>query len=351
MDKQLLFQRYRKYMTRAMIMTVSVVSILEILVYFIFVRIGNCTLSFADEYLFDGVLVPIGANLLVLLATLFVNHSPRISEEKKNDLIINGITAVACIITLCHREYLITTCTCLFPMILSTAFNDKKLVLHTFLFSLITGTITVILSILDRTMDLDKEISYIIMYGFIIVGYVACLLSMRYSQLSFQIIERDFKTGLYNFRSFTEKMHEAMEITREEGTKLCLAIIDIDHFKQVNDNYTHLKGDVVLRKLAEILEQHCQPQDKAFRYGGEEFAVIFVGKTLEEARQQLQKMHTAFSETKFAFTDEKITFSAGIVSYCNDKSSSDFEHRADLLLYEAKRSGRNRIVADLQVEV
>ena len=200
-------------------------------------------------------------------------------------------------------------------------------------------------------MDLDKQISYIVMYGFIIVGYVACLLSVRYSQLSLQIIEQDFKTGLYNYRSFVEKMHEAIEANREEQASVCLAMIDIDHFKQINDTYSHDDGDTVLRKLAEILKQYCGHRDKAFRYGGEEFAVIFTGKTLEESQQLLQKMHTAFSEVKYDFTDETITFSAGVTGYCSGESDEAFLNRADALLYEAKENGRNRIVADLQVTV
>ena len=191
-----------------------------------------------------------------------------------------------------------------------------------------------------------------------IVGYLSCSLSMQYTQLYLRLVKQqtrdnaqlqdillqDSMTGLYNHRTFHVELQAAIDRTAD----FCLAMIDIDHFKQINDRHGHDGGDEVLHKLATILKQLCQTQDKAFRYGGEEFAVIFGGKTLEESLQLLQKMHDAFSEAEYATVEEKITFSAGLASYRSGESKMTFFDRADDLLYAAKENGRNQIRTDAE---
>jgi len=124
-------------------------------------------------------------------------------------------------------------------------------------------------------------------------------------------------------------------------------MIDIDHFKHINDMYGHDCGDIVINNLAEIMKGHCEISDKAFRYGGEEFAIIYADKDLETARRNLEDMLKVFSDTKYPFTDEKITFSGGISSYSGSLVREEFFNIVDKLLYSAKNGGRNQIKSAL----
>lgn len=365
MDNQSLFERYRVHFSRAIALAIVVASGIEIIAYFVLARAGACALSFTDPYLLHKVLLPIGLNIAICVAVMAINHASKITYKAKNGVIIHGASAIAFVIAMIHREFVVNTSACLFPMILSAAFNDKKLISRTFVFSLVTITVTVICSALDGGIDLINHINYIVMYGFLIVGYFACSLSEKYSQLYLRLIKqqardnaqlqdtllRDSMTGLYNHRTFHMELTAAISAYQEKGRAFCLAMIDIDHFKQVNDRYGHDGGDEVLHKLATILKQFCQPEDKAFRYGGEEFAVLFSAKTMEESLQLLQKMHETFSKTKYTFTEDIITFSAGIAGYCGDQSKAVFFDRADDLLYKAKENGRNQIRTDAETNV
>ena len=130
----------------------------------------------------------------------------------------------------------------------------------------------------------------------------------------------------------------------ENGTyDLCLVMIDIDDFKNVNDTYGHDEGDEVLITLAKILEGICGKDDIACRFGGEEFALILPGKTIEQSKIMVEKAMKMFSEHRFSFTERSITFSSGIAHHKKDESREPFFDVADDNLYNSKKSGKNRI--------
>ncbi len=357
MNIEALMKKYRAHFSRALILTVAVAGIIEVLAYVIFVGLGHCALSLKDSYLWNNVILPIGLNCLICFVAVTANKAQKVTEDYKDEAIIYGASAIAFVISIAHREFVVNTGACLFPLILSATFNDKKLISRTFLLSLLTIVVTVICSVLDGSMNLSYQINYLVMFGFLGISYIACSLSVQYSQLYMRLIKQqardnaqlqdivlqDSMTGLYNHRTFHVELQTAIDRNLRDDTALCLAMIDIDHFKQINDRHGHESGDEVLHKLATVLKQFRQPEDKAFRYGGEEFAVIFSGKTLEESVLLLHKMHEAFSNAEYAFTDETITFSAGVASYCKGESKVAFFDRADDLLYTAKEKGRNQI--------
>ncbi|MBV9882893.1 MAG: GGDEF domain-containing protein [Sphingomonadaceae bacterium] len=149
-------------------------------------------------------------------------------------------------------------------------------------------------------------------------------------------------TRLPNRRAFEEQL----KVFEDKGTKLSLAICDIDHFKRINDRYGHPVGDRVLRVVADTLRDNCGGHMVA-RLGGEEFVVLFEGlpptegaRILDEARELLAARHFKVRETDAPLG--KITFSAGIAC-ARRKADQPAIARADALLYEAKNAGRNQV--------
>ena len=158
---------------------------------------------------------------------------------------------------------------------------------------------------------------------------------------------RDPMTGLFNRRYLdTIVPHELARCTREK-LPLCLMMIDLDHFKNVNDTYGHQGGDEVLKVLSALLLASVRASDVACRYGGEEFLLLLPNMSAENAVSRAEEWRAAFAATavNFAGTTIHATLSIGVALYPEEGSSVDELTRcADLALYRAKEQGRNRVV-------
>lgn len=155
----------------------------------------------------------------------------------------------------------------------------------------------------------------------------------------------DSLSGLYNRRAFDNDMFTLLHT----GQKLCLIMLDIDHFKILNDTYGHLFGDQIIRAIAKRLQSLCRDGITAYRYGGEEFALIAPQKSLRIARQFAESLRRSIE--KLAVKDRRsgqsvsnITASFGVVENTENDSLESIIGRADGLLYEAKSLGRNRVM-------
>lgn len=158
----------------------------------------------------------------------------------------------------------------------------------------------------------------------------------------------DHLTGLPNRRAFEVMFDKEIESARETGDSLCVAFVDIDHFKRVNDTHGHASGDRVLKVVAETLSRISNARCHVARHGGEEFAVIFRAITPEKAWQRLDGAREEIAERRLVnrATDMpfgKITFSGGIADVFAYASKSEALRAADEALYTAKQSGRNLI--------
>lgn len=153
-------------------------------------------------------------------------------------------------------------------------------------------------------------------------------------------------TGLANRAGWSERLELEMARWKRYGGELLLAVLDIDHFKRINDNYGHLAGDKVLKIIAGELSKRMRKTDFIARFGGEEFVLLIPSTPLEGGRQLLQTLLDGVEQCPFHFRGERvvITLSAGLSAFNRDADSSDmvFE-RADQALYRAKSGGRNRI--------
>ena len=160
----------------------------------------------------------------------------------------------------------------------------------------------------------------------------------------------DALTGIANRRAFVEALEEFANDALKQHSELSLLLLDIDHFKKVNDTYGHLFGDRVLRAAGKMLQSTVKGRDFAARYGGEEFAVLLPATPIkgavslaESIRAEIEKLQFKRSD-KEAFVDG-ITFSVGVSSYRPNEPLPEFLNRADEALYASKRAGRNRVTA------
>jgi diguanylate cyclase (GGDEF)-like protein len=155
---------------------------------------------------------------------------------------------------------------------------------------------------------------------------------------------RDQLTGLCNRRNFDQRMEAAIARATRHGGAFSLLMLDIDHFKNINDYYGHATGDDVLRRFGEVLSERLRPYDVAARWGGEEFVVLADGATLDNARMLAEQIRESVASTPFSPVP-RVTVSIGIADYLQGESGDDLLRRADKALYGAKRNGRNRVIA------
>ncbi|MCF8150043.1 MAG: diguanylate cyclase [Burkholderiaceae bacterium] len=159
------------------------------------------------------------------------------------------------------------------------------------------------------------------------------------------LMTRDSLTNLLNHARFLEQFEVEGMRAKRSGKALSVAMIDLDHFKAVNDRHGHAVGDLVIKSLARLLQQRLRQVDVIGRYGGEEFAVVLPETSAEAAQQVLEEIGLAFAGQRFGGADGEfsVTFSAGIASLDNINDPRQLIEAADHALYEAKRLGRNRV--------
>jgi len=161
-----------------------------------------------------------------------------------------------------------------------------------------------------------------------------------------ELAVRDSLTGLYNRRYLDETLEREVSRARREGNPLSLVMLDIDHFKKVNDTYGHQVGDEGLRMLAATLLADIRAEDVACRYGGEEFLILLPNMPLETAMMRAEAWRVAVEGLCVALGNFRITFtiSLGVAAYPeHGKTPDDLTRCADQALYRAKNEGRNRV--------
>lgn len=193
----------------------------------------------------------------------------------------------------------------------------------------------------------------------IIVGYlIVSYFSIKYTDYIIEIIEiyqklkkeatEDYLTGLNNVRQFNDSFNKVSNLATRRGEDLSVLLIDVDHFKNINDTYGHDAGDTILKGLARIFLDTCRDYDVISRMGGEEFSILLLNCSKFKAFKIAERIRKKAENTDFYISDNKainITISVGISSYPELTNKTDnLLKDADTALYEAKNSGRNKVV-------
>ena len=195
---------------------------------------------------------------------------------------------------------------------------------------------------------LDGDISHELLFSLAGQAGVAIQNARMFTKINI-MATTDGLTGLYNRRYFFELAEKEFAKYVRYGDALSICMVDIDHFKKINDTYGHVIGDEVLRHLAKNLTEVLRDYDVVGRYGGEEFAVLFPGTSLETATKVAERIRTTIENAVVKteeFGDIRYTLSIGVSTFTKDvKAIIRVFEEADKGLYEAKNSGRNKVVA------
>lgn len=209
----------------------------------------------------------------------------------------------------------------------------------------------------DYYLLIDVEKVYIILFEYSVIHIFAGILEyflLDYVTTSNQLFRmykkdstKDFLTGLYNTRQFDKMINIAFERVQHNNETLSCLMVDIDHFKKINDTYGHSIGDIVLKELAEILMSNSRGVDVVSRVGGEEFCVLLMNCPKSQTFDIALGINKAVQEHKFTVGNNQftnITVSIGLSVYPETVLKLDeLKEKADNALYTAKRTGRNRV--------
>ncbi|MDY7538114.1 GGDEF domain-containing protein [Undibacterium sp. RTI2.1] len=164
--------------------------------------------------------------------------------------------------------------------------------------------------------------------------------NLQHKELN-QQAERDFLTGVGNRRALDRRLAKLAD-PKNMQPESCLLLFDLDHFKNVNDQFGHIVGDQVLVRLCELICTRIRTTDSVFRYGGEEFVVIAVGANLQAASKLAEELRALIQNAPLLI-NFPITVSIGVAKITPAETGSSWFQRADAMLYEAKQAGRNTV--------
>ncbi|MDH5190787.1 MAG: diguanylate cyclase [Gammaproteobacteria bacterium] len=156
---------------------------------------------------------------------------------------------------------------------------------------------------------------------------------------------RDDLTGLLNRREFHQQLDNEIAEFERQHQPVCLFLLDIDSFKNVNDTYGHPTGDAVLREISYRITQHIRPKDSAMRYGGEEFVIILPHTTPEDAAHVAERIRKAVADSPILVNEHKMNITVSIGVACMNETGhtdEEFIKTADEALYQSKENGRNQ---------
>lgn len=215
----------------------------------------------------------------------------------------------------------------------------------------------------QHALDFERQASYSRQQALMVQQEAARELEERVQQRTIELQVANAKlsaqsitdplTGLKNRRFFNERLVSEFARSKRDGTPISVIIIDVDHFKPVNDTHGHLLGDEVLKMVAHTIENEARRQcDIVSRHGGEEFSAVLINNSPEQALQMAERIRSGVEQAQY--TDEQLslrcTVSVGVATLTPGKHSSPEEllHQADTALYESKASGRNRVSEFIQ---
>ncbi|MCX7956605.1 MAG: GGDEF domain-containing protein [Endomicrobia bacterium] len=186
------------------------------------------------------------------------------------------------------------------------------------------------------------------------IGFIISLYDITRRKLTENLLYifsiTDSLTGLYNRRYIEELLHDEIEKYKIYGDIFSVVMVDLDNFKDINDNYGHTVGDLILKKLGNILKNSLRTTDMVGRWGGDEFIIIMKGTKLSDALITAESLRKKLENIRLC-DDVKITGSFGVVEYTLTQTDKDIIVRVDRCLYEAKKIGKNCICYENNEEI
>ena len=198
--------------------------------------------------------------------------------------------------------------------------------------------------------DSGLNVGSALLYVMLALAFHATLATLVVSRLLLELQHRsrhDGLTGLLNRRAMEEALQAQIQRSRRTGETFTVLMLDLDHFKSINDRFGHAAGDRALKHAAAVLKTGVREVDQLARFGGEEFLALLPGATLEAARPLAERLRGCLGAEPIAFDAVEVPISAsiGIAQWADpQEDASRLLVRADAALYQAKLQGRNRVV-------
>jgi len=203
-------------------------------------------------------------------------------------------------------------------------------------------TLVALVAILVSQMAVLNLLTIVVTIGLVnLFAYIFAYRTGEQNRALHTEVELDFLTGIGNRRALDRRLAEHAD-ERRPHLPACLLLLDLDHFKQVNDTHGHAAGDQALRRLAEVMRLHTRSSDRLFRYGGEEFAVIANGAELNAASRLAENLRAAVAGATL-IDGHALTVSIGVAFMDKRGTPAGWLKQADTMLYAAKQGGRDTV--------
>ncbi|WP_320129573.1 GGDEF domain-containing protein [uncultured Sphaerochaeta sp.] len=306
------------------------------------------------------ILIPTGVLLAVVWIIDFLVKREKISLIVKEYTVILLLVFCFAFLIVVHKIALVLLASFLIPIFISTMFSQPKLTRNVFLISIgtmIACTYIILPWIPARIQDGYLWVELFSALALVSCAYVFSRILIRYSmdnlaelKVSYEMQSRlhsmmqsDRFTGLHNRSTFDEFLNSFVEESIHNGEPLSLAILDLDHFKTVNDTYGHAKGDQVLLYFSHLLKNREGEDTYAFRFGGDEFAILYKRLDTIETVLSCDNLRNEVTQNATKILGINIAFSCGVATFkANWENATAFFNAADKALYLAKQHGRNR---------
>lgn len=312
-------------------------------------------------YLLLYIARPSGINSMASLICTLASLSEKISEKVRIYISCYAVLICCAGISIFHVYFSFIMFSMAFPIFVCVMFADRKL-LNIISLSTIVSFAMASFEFNQVRVDLDpshKIISIVVLAALLFVSYVMAGSLAHSQEVQIQFIYDNYMkqarlieelkiepmTQLYNKTALEGCLLSYVKKFADGSLHPTIAIIDIDHFKLVNDTYGHASGDVVLLALSKIIKEKMGGIRHAFRFGGEEFVLAFENESLDFVRDKVQAIKDEFCASTFDFAKGKhFSFSAGISVLKENLSKEEWFNSMDSALYSAKETGRNKIV-------
>lgn len=309
------------------------------------------------RYVLKYLCLPFTVNMLTYLLTKRINNSDKYSHDTKNLVCSLGLCTLGGSMGIFHSYYTPLWCIPCMTLLFCTVFHSKKI--HRVM--LIYNCLLVFIATLYICLSRPDQTAFYVQHCVVVLGiiFLSNLVANEVEKYQTKVneltrmaidneekyrkrLETDLLTGVHSREYMQEIFNNTFGIVGN-NSPVGIAMLDLDNFKNINDKYGHDNGDKVLKKLGQLLNEFSSDFFHVGRFGGEEFVVVFHGEPQSEYAEIMNSIRQSFSETKFDFMEENITFSAGILT-CNSTISYETAfHLADQALYKSKSEGKNCI--------
>ncbi len=348
-------QKWRKAIFAANLVFAGVIFVMELVMFGVLEFQGLRTQPIF-EYLLQYFVIPTILDILILYVGYMMMQNWKVDPKILNYIPLVQMIMLCLVLTTIHHLFAVTFTTFCFPIFVSVLFHDRKLTHR--LTKLSIACLTLMAFVGPRINQVNNKFlfaSYLISVAIVSSANILCDVLMQYGvqrdekldllyRSRLEIMDQlkyDQKTGLHGHTSFQNTLRKLVE-KASETNRPALALFDIDDFKKVNDRYGHMNGDNVIVEVARIIREVCGEDYTAARFGGEEFAVLFEGGTLESYIDTVERIRMEMERIQFEFRREPVTLSAGIAIWKEGWDSTEFFDHADEALYTSKRQGKNR---------